>query len=160
MPTGMPRRRALATPSSRTSRARQPPRPVLVDDQTVSALLRGERRWPRRAVFTTGHWYLRLCQAVVRGVGGQLSGPVLALPPVQRERVLEAILELPERIDIMSWTRVAPVMASQLAGPGHGLNLLAREALAAATILNAEVVIAPGNESPSLTAALRSAGLS
>jgi len=50
-------------------------------------------------------------------------------------------------------------MASQLAGPGQGLNLLAREALAAATILNAEVVMAPGNENHLLAAALRNAGL-
>lgn len=84
---------------------------------------------------------------------------MLALPPDQRRRVLEAILELPDRIDIVSWKRVAPVMASQLAGAGHGLNLLSREALAAATILGAEVVMAPGNDNHLLSAALRTVGL-
>jgi hypothetical protein len=99
-----------------------------------------------------------LCQAVVRGAGGQLSAPVLALPPSQRKRVMQAILELPDRINILSWKEVGPVMASQLAGPGRGLNLLSREALAAATILDAEVTMAPGNENHLLLEALRASG--
>lgn len=150
---------ALATPISPTSRRAGRNRTLLVDDQTVSALLRGARAWPKRRVFTTGHWYLRLCQAVVRGSGGQLSGPVLALPPRQRQRVVEAVLELPDRIEILGWREVAPVMADQLAGPGQGLNLLSREALAAAAILRAEVVMAPGNENRLLARALRRASL-
>lgn len=111
-------------------------------------------------MFTTGHWYLRLCQAVVRGAGGALSGPLLSLPPGRRARVLRAVLELPEDVSVLSWKRVAPVMADQLDGLGRGLNLLSREALAAATILNAEVVIATGNENRRLSEALRQAGLS
>jgi hypothetical protein len=148
------------TPSSPTSSPRsRRARNVVVDDQTLSALLRGSRRWPAAPVFTTGHWYLRLCQAVVRGAGGQLSAPVIALPPSQRWRVLEAILELPDRVEIVHWRQVAPVMATQLDGPGRGLNLLSREALAAATILSAKVVMAPGNENRLLAAALHTAGL-
>ena len=149
----------MATPTSPTSSRRRRDRPLLIDDQTVSALLRGVQRWPRRPTYTTGHWYLRLCQAVVRGAGGQLSAPILALPASQRRRVLEAVLELPERISILSWREVAPVMANQLTGPGHGLNLLSREALAAATILDAEVVMASGNENHLLTQALINTGL-
>lgn len=132
---------------------------VLVDDQTVSELLRQEVDWPLDRVFTTGHWYLRLCQAVVRGAGGALSGPLLSLPPSQREIALRAVLELPERIEMLGWREVAPVMASQLDGPGHGLNLLSREALAVATLLDAEVIMAVGNENHLLRAALEQVGL-
>ena len=133
---------------------------VLVDDQTLSGLLRQQTVWPRDRVFTSGHWYLRLCQAVFRGAGGALSKPLLSLPPSQQEAAIKAILELPDQVELLSWREVAPVMASQLEGPGHGLNLLSREALAVATILQAEVVIAPGNENPLLRAALRQVGLS
>lgn len=111
-------------------------------------------------MFTTGYWYLRLCQAVVRGAGGSLSRPLLSLPPARRERVLRAVLDLPERVEILTWKVVAPMMANQLAGPGHGLNLLSREALAAASLLNAGVIMATGNENRLLQVALGDVGLS
>ena len=132
---------------------------VLVDDQTLSVLLRHDLDRPDEPVFTTGHWYLRLCQAVVRGGGGQLSAPVLSLPPDHRQRALGAILELPDDIAILSWKIVAPVMANQVEGAGRGLNLLSREALAAATVLQATVVMAVGNLNRLLAEALRQAGL-
>jgi hypothetical protein len=132
---------------------------VLADDQTLSALLRQQITWPDDRVFTSGYWYLRLCQAVVRGSGGALSRPLLSLPPGRREAAIRAVLELPGQIELLSWREVAPVMASQLAGPGSGLNLLSREALAVATILEAEVIMAVGNENHLLRAALRQVGL-
>lgn len=132
---------------------------LLVDDQTVSGLIREEVDWPQDRVFTTGHWYLRLCQAVVRGAGGALSRPLLSLPPAQREIALRAVLELPDGIEILSWRELAPMMASQLNGPGHGLNLLSREALAVATLLEAKVVMAVGNENHLLRTALEHVGL-
>jgi hypothetical protein len=115
--------------------------------------------WPDEPVFTTGCWYLRLCQAVARGAGGSRSRPLLALPRARRERLLRSVLELPEEVEILGWKIVAPVMASQLDGPGRELNLLSREALAAATVLEAIVMTAPGNDNPRLRSALRAAGL-
>jgi hypothetical protein len=50
-------------------------------------------------------------------------------------------------------------MAGHLDGPGRGLNLLSREALAAASVLGAQVIMAPGNENRLLGAALREIGL-
>ncbi|HUC35967.1 MAG TPA: hypothetical protein VMR97_02465 [Acidimicrobiales bacterium] len=73
--------------------------------------------------------------------------------------MLHAVLELPEKVEILSWRVVAPVMASQLDGPGYRLNLLSREALAAASILRAEVVMAHGNENRLLREALGQVGL-
>lgn len=122
-------------------------------------MLRGEIARPGDRVFTTGHWYLRLCQAVVRGAGGSLSGPFLSLPPLQRQAALRTVLELPEDIEMLEWRQVAPMMASQLDGPGQGLNLLSREALAVATLLDAEVMMAAGNDNHLLRAALEQTGL-
>jgi hypothetical protein len=133
---------------------------VLVDDQTLSGLLRDDIAWPHYRVFTTGHWYLRLCQAVVRGAGGALSRPLLSLPPPRRETALRSVLELPERVELVGWCDVAPVMASQLDGPGRGLNLLSREALAVASLLQAQVIMAAGNENHLLRSALQQVGLS
>jgi hypothetical protein len=132
---------------------------VLVDDQTLSGLLRQQMVWPEGRVFTSGHWYLRLCQAVIRGAGGTLSKPLLSLPAGLREAAIRAVLELPDQVELLSWREVAPVMAGQLEGPGNGLNLLSREALAVATILRAEVIMAPGNENHLLRDALRQVGL-
>jgi hypothetical protein len=132
---------------------------ILVDDQTLSGLLRQQITWPADRVFTSGCWYLRFCQAVVRGSGGARSRTLFHLPAARREAAIRAVLELPDQIEVLSWRQVAPVMASQLAGPGRGLNLLSREALAVATILGAEVIIAPGNENHLLRAALRQVDL-
>lgn len=132
---------------------------VIVDDQTLAALIRGEQAWPEPGCFTTGCWYLRLCQAVVRGAGGMLSRPFLSLPDDQRARAVRAVLELPDRVDILAWQVIAPVMADQADGPGRGLNLLSREALAAATVLGVEVRMAAGNENRLLQAALGQVGL-
>ena len=65
------------------------------------------------------------------------------------------MLELPDAVQILGWRVVAPVMATQLDGPGRGLNLLSREALAAASILHARVVMARGNDNRLLRSALR-----
>lgn len=148
-----------AIPNSPTSRGQVETLTVLVDDQTLAGLLRGQTDWPDERVSTTGCWYLRLCQAVVRGAGGSLSRPLLSLPAARREVVLRAVLELPERVELLSWRDVVPVMASQHDGPGRGLNLLSREALAVATLLRASVTMAIGNENHLLRAALEQVGL-
>lgn len=70
------------------------------------------------------------------------------------------MLELPEQVEMLSWRQVAPMMASQLDGPGRGLNLLSREALAVASLLRAEVIMAAGNENQLLRAALQQVDLS
>jgi hypothetical protein len=69
------------------------------------------------------------------------------------------VLELPDRVEMLSWREVAPMMANQLDGPGRGLNLLSREALAVASLLQAQVVMAAGNENQLLRTALQQLGL-
>jgi hypothetical protein len=132
---------------------------VLVDDHVLGRILRGDRvrELARHDIATTGLWYLRLCQAVERGQRGQLSEPLFALPFELQGPARERIMELPNDIALVSLRTLAPVMARQL--PDHdGLNLLAREVLAAATSLPAEVVVSAGNIGPRLTAALGATG--
>ena len=130
----------------------------LVDDHLLGAILRGEAPPQRRTpVFTTGHWYVRLCQAVLRAAGrtGMLSAPFTALPPDARERALRALLELPDSVGLLSLRELGPVIGQQRRR--HDLNILASEALAAATVLGADVYLSA--DSPRLEAALRAEGL-
>jgi hypothetical protein len=69
------------------------------------------------------------------------------------------VLELPDNVELLGWREVAPMMASQLDGPGRGLNLLSREALAAASLLRAQVIMATANENHLLRTALGRVGL-
>ena len=127
---------------------------LLVDDQVLAAHLRGLSPFPAgEAVFTTGYWYVRLCLAVHRRAGGSLSGPFGALPPARRRAAVADVLALPEDIGLLSLRHLAPRMAA-LADRHPPMNILSREAVAAAVELSATVVIAEGNENPALLAAL------
>lgn len=132
---------------------------LLLDDQLLSAHLRG-RRIPGSdgGVSTTGYWYVRLCLAVARHRGGALSGPFAVLPADERRRAVAAVLQLPEEVGLLSLRHLAPTIGD-LASEHPPLNLLAREALAAAVVLRAPVAMASGNENPSLAAALGREGL-
>jgi hypothetical protein len=116
---------------------------ALIDDQALGAVLRGSTPRPlrRRQLATTGHWYLRLCQAVLAATDrtGVLSTPFANLTAEQRERAMAALLELPDDIELLSLRQLAPVIGRL--SQRHSLNLLAAEALAAATVLEAEVFL-------------------
>ncbi len=132
---------------------------ALIDDQLLGAVLRG--RPPRilgsKEVYTTGYWYVRLCQAVLGAQErtGVLSGPFLGLPDETRERALAAVLELPGDVGLLSLRELGPTIA-QLRRDNQ-LNILGIEALAAATRLQAHVYLSAS--SPRLEQALRSANL-
>ena len=129
----------------------------LIDDQLLGAVLRGDRPPRRRAqVFTTGYWYVRLCQAVLSASDrtGVLSGPFAALPPSARERATRRLLELPETIGLVSLRDLAPLIG-QLR-QRHDLNILAMEALAVAVQLEADTYLSA--PSPRLHHALRAEG--
>jgi hypothetical protein len=132
---------------------------ALIDDQLLGAVLRGQR--PRvlasKELYTTGYWYVRLCQAVLGAQErtGVLSRPFVALPDGMRERALAAVLELPADIGLLSLRELGPTIA-QLR-QDHQLNILSIEALAAAASLQANVHLSA--PSPQLETALRSAGI-
>jgi len=127
---------------------------ALIDDQALSAVLRNKppRALRRRNLATTGHWYVRLCQAALSSSGhaGVLSGPFEHLPEVQRERAVGLLLELPPEIELLSLRQLAPDVGRLRVN--RQLNILSVEALAAAKALDAEVFLSA--PSPALEAAL------
>jgi hypothetical protein len=131
---------------------------ALVDDQLLSDVLRG-RRPPDlvgAVVYTTGYWYVRLCQAVLgRAAGGALSGPILALPDELRAQAIRAVMELPDEIGLVSLRTLAPLIGELR--QVHDLNVLGMEALAAARFLDATVFLSA--RSPRFEAALIREGL-
>lgn len=125
----------------------------LVDDRRLGAILRGgPAPDPDAEVFTTGSWYVRLCQAVLAAASrpGKLSGPLADLPEPTRSRAIEALLELPDTIGLVSLRDLGPTIGRLRAR--HQLNILGMEALAAAVHLDAHVYLS--SSSPKLEAAL------
>lgn len=134
-------------------------KPALVDDRYLSDALRSTAvpRLEGRDLFTTGYWYVRLCQAVLggRGTSGVLSGPFASLPDGIRSRATAAVMQLPDAIGLVSLRELAPLMGGLRRR--HSLNVLGMEALAAAKYLDADVFL--HTASPQLQTALAYEGL-
>ena len=132
---------------------------ALIDDQLLGQILRG--RTPRslaaKELYTTGYWYVRLCQAVLGANErtGVLSRPFAELAPHLRDKALQAVLDLPEGIGLLSLRQLGPAIA-QLR-QRHQLNILGMEALAAASHLGAQVFLSA--PSPLLESALKTESL-
>jgi hypothetical protein len=129
----------------------------LVDDRLLGGVLRGaDPPRPGADVFTTGYWYVRLCQAVLGASGraGVLSGPFASLPDRARARAVEGLLALPPAIGLVSLRDLGPLIGQLRAR--HDLNILGMEALAAASRLDAEVFLSA--PSPRLVEALTAEG--
>jgi hypothetical protein len=128
---------------------------ALIDDQLLGEVLRG--RTPRslaaKDLYTTGYWYVRLCQAALGANErtGVLSRPFAELSPRLRDKALKAVLDLPDNIGMLCLRQLGPTIA-QLR-QHHQLNILGIEALAAASILGAHVFLSA--PSPMLEAALK-----
>ena len=129
----------------------------LVDDRVLSALLQGGAPpQPEQPVYTTGCWYVRLCQAALSStVSGTLSSSFAELPPNLVPRALHSLLELPEEIGLVSLQTLAPLIG-RLRSRHRQLNLLSIETLAAALHLNAQVYLL--TPSPPLQDALAAEG--
>ncbi len=132
---------------------------ALIDDQLVSSVLRGAtpNSLGDAELYTTGYWYVRLCQAVLSASerAGTLSRPFAALPGELRDRAIQLLLELPEDIGLISLRDLAPSMG-RLRSTSQ-LNILGIEVLAAAKYLGADVFLSAS--SPNLEAALIEEGL-
>jgi len=114
----------------------------LVDDRILGSVLQGKAPPRRRAeVYTTGCWYVRLCQAVLgsRGISGVLWSPFRSLEGPTRDRAIQALLELPDGVGLVSLRELGPVIGQLRAR--HELNILGMEALAAAVHLEAIVYL-------------------
>lgn len=120
---------------------------ILLDDEPHELRPGGGR------VFTTGLWYHRLCRSVGdRSVVGVFSRALgLADPPVAAAAI-EAVIQLPSSIDLLSLRELAWPMA-RLVDEGVRLNLMSLEALAAAEYLGAELCLTVADENPPLSRA-------
>lgn len=130
----------------------------LVDDQLLGHILRGDAPPdPDAETFTTGYWYVRLCQAALSASErtGILSAPFDALPKAARDRAVHALLELPKTVGLISLRELAPLIGRLR--DRHNLNILAMEAFAAAVRLDAAVYLSA--PSPRLEESLRAEGL-
>jgi hypothetical protein len=135
---------------------------VIVDDALLLAIIAERQELPIESllaqvaqgeVFTTGSWYWRVTRAVSGSGQGALSRHVSALRDEERLRVLSALSYLPSEVGLLSLRRLVPVMAAL----GGQLNLLTAEAIAAAVVLQAEIVVT--TNSPLLTQAAEAAGV-
>ena len=129
----------------------------LVDDQILGSVLRGDPPpEPDLPVFTTGYWYVRLCQAVLGAHSrpGALSRPFAILPPELRRRAMQAVLELPDAIGLESLRHLGPLIGELR--QRHSLNALGIEVLAAAIRLDATVWLS--SPAPRLQDALAAEG--
>jgi hypothetical protein len=109
---------------------------VLSDQTTPSlgtALAGGE-------IFTTASWYYRLGRAVAAGSGtGSLSARFEALEPSTRDLVRSGLDVLPEEVGLVNLRIVVPVMRTL--STRHRLNFLNAEAVGAALLLDATVLV-------------------
>lgn len=134
---------------------------VIVDDALLLAIIAERQDLPIESllaqvaqgeVFTTGSWYWRFTRAVSGSGQGVLSRQVSALRDEERLLVLSALSSLPSEIGLLSLRRLVPVAAL-----GGQLNLLTAEAIAAAVVLQAEIVVT--TDSPLLAQAAEAAGV-
>ena len=136
---------------------------IVVDDALLLAIL-AEQQGTAGAllitaaeageVFTTGSWFWRLARVVARPGQGALSRALAASSEDEQRRVQNALDQLPPEIGLLSLRRLVPVMAAL---PGQ-LNLITAEAVAAAVVLGARIVVSTA--SPLLAATANSVGVS
>lgn len=136
--------------------------PVVIDDHLLLAALAGTE--PRalleamasEAVYTTGCWYYRLARAASAGSGdGTLSRELANLEPESRARARASIGKLPDAVGILNQRTIVPVIAAIRVR--RQLNMLNAEALAAAVVTNARLVVSV--DSPLLTSGAADLGL-
>ena len=113
----------------------------LIDDRLLVARLVGERvKLPRAGLFTTSYWYYRACRAAIAGGSGQLSGPFARLAADQQAAAIGAMLVLPEDIGLPDPRLLVPEMVRMHVRHPQ-LNVMNVEAVAAAGLLDARVLL-------------------
>ncbi|MGH9095352.1 MAG: hypothetical protein ACRDXE_09355 [Acidimicrobiales bacterium] len=126
---------------------------ILVDDHVVAARLASGgvgavagRELVPGEVATTCSWWWRLSSALAGEHSGALSSYFAALGPGARLAVSRVVGSLPSRLVILDIRDLIPAMAV-LSGE-HMLNQLAAEAVVAAEVLQADLVV--GRDTPKI----------
>jgi hypothetical protein len=125
---------------------------ILVDDHLLAARLADARfhRAPAFPLATTCCWWWRLSSALAGGREGALSRLLHGI-----EVPGEVLEDLPEIIEVLDIRALIPMMSGF--SSAFRLNLLAAEALAAAEMLGADIVV--GQDTPRLREAARVRGI-
>jgi hypothetical protein len=110
-------------------------RTTSVDRRVADAIAAGE-------LFTTGAWYWRLARAVSASSMGRLSRAAGELSKQEQQLVSSALSQFPDEIGMLHLRTLVPVMAT-LSGPP---NLLTAEAVAAAIVLDASILVTTDSE--------------
>lgn len=119
---------------------------LVVDDALLFAVLAEtapdgvQTAVDERELFTTGSWYWRLSRALHDpGTAGALSRGMNTLTAEQQARVTDSVQRLPPQVGLLSLRELVPVMAALQVE--RRLNLLTAEAVAAAIVLDATIVV-------------------
>jgi hypothetical protein len=124
---------------------------AVLDDHLLRDVLGNERAPGLRRILrshepaTTNLYLLRLCRSVAAAAGGQLTGQ---WPRERREALAQALLELPEEIEVLPMRDLAFAMA-QLA-VAHRVSNLGAEAVAAARALGGPLCVWAGDDGPAI----------
>jgi hypothetical protein len=125
---------------------------VVLDDHLLLSILADEAPAPVAEaarvgrVLTTGCWYFRLARVAARPGTGPLSTQIEALEPTTRQAVRQGLGSLPAEVGLFGWRITVPVMAELRVR--RQVNLLTAEALAVATLAEADIMVS--TESPLL----------
>jgi hypothetical protein len=124
---------------------------VLLDDHLLRDWLAGpdaalKRAVARSNVATTNLWYARLCKSAAGHGGGALLG---SWSGKEREVVIAGLIGLPESLSVIPMIDLAWRMG-QLVHEYVGLSRLGSEAVAAAELLGARVVVSSRDDGPGI----------
>jgi hypothetical protein len=122
-----------------------PTNDILIDDRLLVAQLTGSPVVGPRSkarLHTTTYWYFRACRAAALGGAGQLSGPFAALDAELQAQAIGAMMHLPDHIGLPDPRALVPAMVD-VASRHERLNVMNVEAVAAARVLGARVLLSP-----------------
>jgi hypothetical protein len=123
--------------------------PIVVDDHLLVDVLAGRRpalvdSTDDEPVFTTGCWFYRLARAAGASGTGTLTRRIEELPESAQRAVRLRLDDLPPDVGLLSLRVLVPIMQSlRVRRP---LNMLNAEALAAAVVLDAPLVVRVDSE--------------
>ena len=129
---------------------------LLLDDHLLRDWLVGPDASLRRAVrrddlATTNLWYARLCKSAAGQRGGALLG---GWDPNERDALVAALVGLPDEFEVVPMRQLAWRMG-RLISEHSGLSTLGSEAVAAAEVLNARLLVSSKDDSPGVRGACR-----
>lgn len=100
----------------------------------------------RETVATTNLWYARLCKSAARSAEGAHLG---GLPVAERRALVAALVRLPDDLTVVPMRELAWRMGV-LASEWSGLSTLGSEAVAAAEVLGARLLVSSRDDSPGI----------